>query len=115
LLGVVAVIADSGLGAIAGKQILTSLPLLSHADGWNFAMLTLLALGISLVGSANAVGPIYTTLATDLVQATHLPLMSVLMIQVLGFSTVVLPYQAPPIVVALGFGKVSIGDATRRD
>lgn len=113
LLGVVAIIADAGLGAVAGKQILAALPLHGDANGWNFVLLTLLALSISLIGSANAVGPIYTTLATELVQATHLPLMSVLMIQVLGFSTIVFPYQAPPVIVALGLGRVSIRDATR--
>lgn len=113
LLGVVAVIADTGLGATAGKFILASLPLQKDANAWNFALLTLLSLGISLVASANAVGPIYTTLATELVRATDLPLMTVLMIQVLGFSTVVFPYQAPPIIVALGLGKISMSDATR--
>ncbi len=113
LLGVVTVISETGLGAAFGRIVLAGLPLRAGADAWNFAMLTLLSFGISLVASANAVGAIYTPLAADLVSATGMPLSSVLMIQVLGFSTVAFAYQAPPIMVALGLGHVSVSHATR--
>jgi len=113
LLGVVAVISDAGLGGAFGRVVLEALPLRSGADAWNFVMLTLLSFGISLIASANAVGAIYTPLAADLVRATGLPLTSILMIQVIGFSTVTFAYQAPPIMVALGLGNVSISHATR--
>lgn len=113
LLGVVAVIAETGLGAAFARVVLRGLPLGAGADAWNFAWLLLLSMAISLVASANAVGALYTSLAGDLVQATGLPLMTVLMIQVLGFSTVIFAYQAPPIAVAVALGRVGLPDATR--
>ncbi len=42
----------------------------------------------------------------ELCRRHRLPLLSVIMIQVLGYSTPLLPYQASPIVVAMGLGKV---------
>jgi len=113
LLGVVTTLSESGLGAAFGKIVLAALPLQVGADAWNFLLLTLLSFAISLVASANAVGAIYTPLAADLVSATGLSLASVLMIQVLGFSTVAFAYQAPPIMVALGLGNVPTSQATR--
>jgi anion transporter len=113
LLGVVTVLSETGLGAAFGKIVVTALPLRAGADAWNFAWLALLSFSISLVASANAVGAIYTPLAADLARATGLPLSSILMIQVLGFSTVAFAYQAPPIMVALSLGNVEASQATR--
>jgi anion transporter len=107
LLGVVTVISETGLGGSFAKIVLAVLPMRVGADAWNFGLLVLLSFCISLVASANAVGAIYTALADDLMLATGFPLMTVLMIQVLGFSTVAFAYQAPPIMVTVGLGNIS--------
>jgi di/tricarboxylate transporter len=113
LLGVVTVIAETGLGSSFAKLVLAVLPLHPGNDMWNFALLVLLSFSISLVASTNGVGAIYTSLAAGLAQATGLPLISVLMIQVLGFSTVAFAYQAPPIMVAVGLGKITPSSVAR--
>lgn len=113
LLGVVTVISESGLGAAFAKLVLASLPLRAGADTWNFALLVLLSFSISLVASANSVGAIYTALAENLAEATRLPLITVLMVQVIGFSTVAFAYQAPPIMVTVGVGNISPSHVAR--
>ncbi len=39
--------------------------------------------------------------------------MSVLMVQVVGYSTLFLPYQAPPIVMTMDLAGLSLRDATK--
>jgi di/tricarboxylate transporter len=56
---------------------------------------------------------LFTPMAAALSDATHVTLPAVLMTQVIGFSTVLFPYQAPPIVVAAGLGGARLADATR--
>lgn len=45
-------------------------------------------------------------MAETLAQASGFSLMTVLMAQVAGCATVIMPYQASPIVVAMGMGQV---------
>ena len=51
-------------------------------------------------------GALFTPLAHTLADASGLPLMTVLMVQVIDYATPELPYQASPIVVAMGMGGV---------
>jgi di/tricarboxylate transporter len=56
---------------------------------------------------------LFTPLAQSLATASGLPLLSVLMIQVIGFSTPLLPYQASPIVLAIEMGRIPFMAALR--
>ena len=48
----------------------------------------------------------FSPLASELAKAADWPLLTVLMTQVIGYSTVLLPYQATPLVLAIQLGGV---------
>jgi di/tricarboxylate transporter len=68
---------------------------------------------LNFVVTANGVPALFTPLAHNLAKATDLPLLTVLMVQVIGYATPVLPYQASPIVVAMGMGRIPARDGIR--
>ena len=76
-------------------------------------MLTGLTALLNFAVTANGVPALFTPLAQSLAAGTGLPLLTVLMVQVIGYATPLLPYQASPIVVAMGMGKVPARDGLR--
>ena len=106
ILGLAAMVADSGLGGIIGRALLAWLPLSPEAPMQSFFSLVGLSAALNFVVTANGVPALYTPLAETLAQASGFPLMTVLMAQVAGYATVIMPYQASPIVVAMGMGQV---------
>lgn len=113
LLGMVRLINQSGLGDALGDALLGALPLAPGAGFANFAALVLLAAGTSLVTALAGSPAVLTPLAGPMAEATGFPLISVLMIQVIGFSAMLLPYQAAPLLVGLQLAGVPLRLATR--
>jgi hypothetical protein len=56
---------------------------------------------------------VLTPLAAPMAEAADLPLLTVLMTQVVGFSSLAFPYQSPPLMVALQLARVPLGIATK--
>ncbi|WP_406720930.1 hypothetical protein RPE78_00405 [Thioclava litoralis] len=108
ILGLAALVAQSGLGARIGVGLLAYAPL--DAQGRYSDVVTLAGLAglLNFVVTANGVPALFTPLAQALADGTGLPLSGVLMLQVVGFSTPLLPYQAAPIVVAMGLARVPL-------
>lgn len=113
LLGLVATVDHTGLGQLLGQFLLNVVPLGPDAPFANFSALVGLASSLSLVGTANGEPALFTPMARHISAVTGFDLSAVVMTQVIGFSTVIFPYQAPPIIVAIELGGVAIAAATR--
>ena len=113
LLGLSAFVAATGLGDTLGDHVIPLLPL----DPVNpfTSYLSVLGLGelLNAVTTANGVPAVFTPLAGDIAHAAGLPLTTVLMFQVLSYSTPLLPYQASPIVVAMMMANVPLRQGIR--
>ncbi|EJW11453.1 Sodium/sulfate symporter [Rhodovulum sp. PH10] len=106
VVGLGAIVDHTGIGAMLAQAI----PAVVGPAGASPLMAVLV-----LAGVAFAIGPfvtavgvpaILTPIAPMLAAATGLPVEAVVMSQVIGFSTVLLPYQAPPLAVAVQAGVI---------
>ncbi|MEH3116419.1 MAG: SLC13 family permease [Methylorubrum populi] len=113
LFGLTAIVNETGLGARLGHALLAIAPLEPGASVRNFATLTGLSIGFLFAATANGAPALYTAMAEEFSRASGFDLMSVLMVQVVGYSTLFLPYQAPPIIMAMDLGRLSLADATK--
>lgn len=113
ILSLGAMVAETGLGAALGRALLEFLPLAPGESVWNYASLTglstLVGMAVTMPGVPAVLGPLSAEMAT----AADLPVLSVLMTQVLGYSTVILPYQTAPLIVAIQLGGVGMGPTAR--
>ena len=113
ILGLGAVVAHTGLGNLFADFVLAHAGLEPQAPVRAFATLSLLAASMGLFATMPGEVAIMSPLAGDLAGATGLPLLSVLMTIVNGYTLVAFPYQVGPIVFALTLGGVRIVQATR--
>lgn len=108
-----AVVNTSGLGALAGGFLQDMLPLHQGASFANFMSLTGMAGLMGLVTTNPGVPTVLTPMAPDLAAATGLSLEAVLMTQVIGFATVIFPYQVGPFVMAMQLSGEKLGHVLR--
>ncbi len=113
VIGLGAVAAHTGLGAALARGLLGLGGLDVGADLQNFAVAAGASALLSLAVTLPPVPIIMTPLAEGIVAATGLSIEAALMLQVVGFSTVLLPFQSPPLIVGLHMGGVPVERATR--
>lgn len=106
IIGIGAVVADSGLGAFVSKFMIQASGLSPANPVQGFIVLSGISMFLSFFSTMPGVPAIMVPLAPDLHMASGLPLKTVLMTQVVGFSTVWLPYQVPPIIIGMQLAKV---------
>lgn len=111
IMGLGAIVDQSGLGARLAGAILEVLPLAPGQPATNFAALAVLSTLVSVVTTLPGGPAVLTPMAGQLAEASGLPVEAMLMSQVLGFSNPVLPYQSAPMVVAMQLGGERLGPA----
>lgn len=104
IMGLGALVDQSGLGRRMAAMILDVLPLAPGHAMTNFASLSVLSTVVGMLTTLPGVPAVLTPLAGQMAQASGLPVESVLMSQVLGFSNPILPYESAPLIVAMQLG-----------
>ncbi len=106
-------ISQSGLGSLMAGFALDTLPLAPGQPATTYATLGGVSILLGLVTTLPGIPAVMTPLADDIATASGLSLAAVLMTQVIGFSTVVLPYQSPPLTVATRLAGESLAEAAK--
>ncbi|MGR3322205.1 MAG: SLC13 family permease, partial [Pseudooceanicola sp.] len=106
-------VSEVGLGEILAARVTSILPLKEGEAFLNFVSLSTVSFVTSLFATAPGVPAILTPLAPDFAEATRLSLRTTLMTQVIGFSTVAMPYQAAPLVIAMGLAGERVAHVVR--
>lgn len=107
-LGLGGLVNASGVGDFMGQAFSILLPSSTENSFFSFIALTLISTFTGLVTTIPGVPTVLTPMAADFAQQTGFSLPAVLMTQVIGFSTVIFPYQVAPLIVAMQLSKESL-------
>ncbi len=107
------VLSYSGLGMLLGQKLISIMPFSQGHPFANYYLLSLMSALIGIVTTSPGMPAVTAPLASSLAQATGLPLNTVLMTQVIGFSMFILPYQGPPLLVAMRLGNIPFKAMTK--
>lgn len=113
VIGLGALVDKSGLGGILADRILSVIHLQPDQAAGNFFGLGLIGTIVSMMATLTAAPAVMTPLAGHMAQATGLSMEAILNSQVIGFSNPILPYESPPLVVAMALGGVGIASAQK--
>ena len=96
-----AVVNFTGLGIVIAHGMERFLPLEPGQDFLNFMSLSLIAFVVGIISILPGVPAVLTPMAGELAELTGFSVMAVLMTQVIGFSTMLFPYQSGPLMVGM--------------
>jgi di/tricarboxylate transporter len=113
VVGLGALVDRSGLATAIGELIRAAIAPLAAGPVETLLLLGTIATGVGLVVTVVGTPAILTPIASILASSTGLPLHAVTMSQALGFSTVFLPYQAPPLAVSVQIGAIPFRETAR--
>jgi len=105
VLGVGTLVSVTGLGKLFAGALEHWLPFAPGADFANFMSLSGMSFLASLVTTLPGVPAVMTPMASDLATVTGFSLQTVLMTQVIGFSTILFPYQSGPLLIGMQLAK----------
>lgn len=113
IIGLGSVVEATGLGARLGQWLIHAAQLAPGATAYDFGALVVLCVLVGLATTLIPIPAVMGSLAGDIAQASGLPVETVLMTYVVGYATVLFPYQSGPLVVAMQLGGVSAGQGIR--
>ncbi|MBT6588126.1 MAG: SLC13 family permease, partial [Rhodospirillaceae bacterium] len=106
VLGLGALVAHGGVGDLLAESVIPLLNLAPGENAWNFAAVAGMSSALAMFATQPGVPAILVPLAGHMASVANLPVEAVLMLTVVGYTTVILPYQTPPLVIAMQLGSV---------
>ncbi|MHA2939959.1 SLC13 family permease [Vibrio sp. RC27] len=100
-LGLGALVNLSGIGTSVGQIFSSALSNSHDSTFYNFMSLCSISTLTGLITTIPGVPTVLSPMAADFAHSTGFSLEAVLMTQVIGFSTVIFPYQVAPLIVAM--------------
>lgn len=113
VLGVGAIIAKTGLGDILGRELLSRIDFKPGHTMQNFFLLTVVSIFIVMLVTSPGLPAVMVPLSADIATATGFPLMTVLMTEVVAFSSPLLLYPVPPMIVGIQLGGLKASETAR--
>lgn len=113
IIGFSAMLSDSGLGEHLAKFLLAVLPLKPDSPIINYISIATATFLTGIATTLPAVPAVLAPLADEMAKSAAMPLENTLMIQVVGFSLLLFPYQAPPVLIAVQMGGLQIKTVIR--
>ena len=107
-LGLGALVNVSGVGEVMGQAFGYLLPTSTENTFVSFMSLSLISTFTGLVTTVPGVPTVLSPMAANFAQLTGFSIPTVLMTQVIGFSTILFPYQVAPLIVAMQLSKESL-------
>lgn len=113
ILSLGALLVETGAGDIAGEWLLAHIIFDKNTPFISFVSMVGLGTAANIATTAPSMPAVIGPLAADISASSGLPLKAVLMSQVIAYSTVVLPYQVPPLIVAMQLGGIPVKDGAK--
>jgi di/tricarboxylate transporter len=99
----------TGLGTFVADRLIPMLALGEGSDFRDLYAVTGLSNVLSHLTTAPAAPAILAPLASSIATETGWSLETIAMVQVVGISTPILPYQAPPLIIAMALADIPMG------
>jgi di/tricarboxylate transporter len=113
VLGLGGVMSETGVSAMLGAVAQSALQIKPHQDAFNFGVLTLLSTFAGVLVTNVAQPALMAPLAGHFADAAGWPLKAALMTMALGFTTLILPFQVPPVMVGVQIAGIRLGTVLR--
>jgi len=113
VLGVGGLMSEAGVSAMLGEAAQAALQIKPEQDALNFAVLALLSTFAGVLVTNPAQPALMAPLAGHFAEAAGWPLKAALMTAALGFTTLILPYQVPPVMVGVQVAGIKLRSVLR--
>lgn len=113
ILGVAALLTQSGAGAFIAEGIKANVPLEGHSPAYGFAAIAVMSSLVAIIATITGGIAVVTPLIGEVASATGLSVKLGLIAQLTGLQAVFFHYEAMPIIVGMAVARISVASAAR--